>query len=104
MSTQLPTNTNDVCSVGLSLSVTARSKPRAQMKCGACNRPLIRSAFTVGKLDFGPVCFKKLLELGRKAKRVEQSLMPTSDLLDGCYFDQQGAADHAAIVMGVANA
>ena len=74
------------------------------MKCSACNRPLTRSAFTVGKLDFGPICFKKLLELGRKAKRVEQSLIPTSDLLDGCYFDQQGAADRLSIVMGVANA
>jgi hypothetical protein len=72
------------------------------MKCNACNRPLTRSAFTVRKLDFGPVCFKKLLELGRKAKRVELSLRPTDDLLDGCYFDQRGAEDAQSIVMGVA--
>lgn len=68
------------------------------MKCSACNRPLTRSAFTVGKLDFGPICFKKLLELGRKAKRVEQALMPHGDLLDF------GQPDHESIVMGMGTA
>lgn len=52
------------------------------MKCAACNRSLTRAAFTVGRLNFGPTCFKKLLAEGRKAKRVDLSLMPAGDLLD----------------------
>ena len=63
------------------------------MKCSVCNRQLTKSAFTVGRLNFGPACFKKLLSEGRKAKRVQLETVRTSDLLDGCYA-----------VMGVANA
>ena len=71
------------------------------MKCAACNRSLTRAAFSVGRLNFGPTCFKKLLAEGRKAKRVELSLRPAGDLLEGCYFDQRGAEDAQYIVMGV---
>ena len=71
------------------------------MKCNACNRSLTRAAYSVGRLNFGPTCFKKLLAEGRKAKRVELSLRPTSDLLDGCYFDQRGAEDAQSIICGV---
>ena len=68
------------------------------MKCSACNRTLTRSAYSVGKLDFGPTCFKKLLAEGRKTKKVDLRLVDPGDLLNGCYFDQQGAADRVALI------
>ena len=74
------------------------------MKCSACHRSLTRAAYSVGRLNFGPTCFKKLLAEGRKAKKVELSLLHPGDLLEGCYFDQKGAADRQLIVMGVAAA
>lgn len=72
-----------------------------KMRCAACNRTLTRAAFTVGRLNFGPTCFKKLLAEGRKAKRVELSLVPESDLLSGCYFDQRGESDRQFLFTGV---
>lgn len=70
------------------------------MKCAVCHRNLTRAAYTLGRLDFGPTCFKKLLAEGRKAKRVELSMVPAGDLLDGCYFDQRGAQDRQRILEG----
>lgn len=74
------------------------------MKCSACNRSLTRASYSVGRLNFGPTCFKKLLAEGRTAKKVDLSHLPVSDLLTGCYFDQQGAADRAAMTAGAAAA
>ena len=74
------------------------------MRCAACNRSLTRAAYSVGRLNFGPTCFKKLLAEGRKAKRVELGLLPPGDLLEGCYFDQRGAEDGQKMLMGMASA
>lgn len=72
------------------------------MKCAVCHRNLTRAAYTLGRLDFGPTCFKKLLAEGRKAKRVELSQVPAGDLLD---FDRYApSGDSLTTVMGVANA
>jgi len=69
------------------------------MRCAACNRSLTRAAYSVGRLNFGPTCFKKLLAEGRKAKRVELDLLPAGDLLD---FDRPVSDDSLCTVMGVA--
>jgi len=74
------------------------------MKCSACNRPLSRSAFAVGKMTFGPVCFKRLVAAGQGARKVDlRTADDAGELLNQCFFDTQGAADRAALT-GVTHA
>lgn len=47
------------------------------MRCHVCRRLLKKAAFTIGRLNFGPVCLKRVISLGTAAARAQ------ADLFDG---------------------
>ena len=59
------------------------------MKCYACNRPLNKSAATIGKLSVGPKCLKKMFGAVKKSRKEKAIRREQPELFD---FQQMEAA------------